>query len=345
MECSSDKCLKPENDRTVSCWLCLKFYHLKCSSSGVRARDADALADRQKFLQWTCISCRSVGIEFYKFFKNSKEEFDRISTEFLSLQEKFSDFGKLFTDFKKLNERVSSPPTSTIKRSTNKVGNVITQPNLATDSQAKNKINGSSQIVNSLSTIPSTSAVNAVNKATPVVVADHSQFLLNGVAENIIASPVHSIFVSPDKSENGVSPYSSLCVTSDLSQNTILPLPNVPTQTSCYTSPVAPRPLRTVPPYKNVFLSRLSSETTTEDIEYYVKSKLGINSLISAYKFKYSQPRAISSFRITVPDDLFQYTVDPKFWPIGTFVREYIYNGSRQKAVHLPIRDANVLKN
>lgn len=102
-------------------------------------------------------------------------------------------------------------------------------------------------------------------------------------------------------------------------------------------------PLRAIPPNKNVFVSRLASETTIDDVEYYIKSKLASNAVISVYKFVYSQPRSITSFKITVPDEIFNIIMHPDFWPVSTFVREY--KEKQRTAVHLPSREFNIPKN
>ena len=42
---------------------------------------------------------------------------------------------------------------------------------------------------------------------------------------------------------------------------------------------LVPKPLYTVPPKKTVFVSRLSNDTTPNDIDHYIKSKLGAKHL------------------------------------------------------------------
>ena len=65
----------------------------------------------------------------------------------------------------------------------------------------------------------------------------------------------------------------------------------------------------------------------------------------STYKFNYSQPRTITSFKITVPLNIFDTIVDPGFWPVSTLVREYQYKEHQRNAVHLPSRNPNAPKN
>lgn len=86
----------------------------------------------------------------------------------------------------------------------------------------------------------------------------------------------------------------------------------------------APRELRVIPPKKHVFVSRFAAETTVDDLNYYIKTKLNSNDEILTHKFSYSQPRSITSFKITVSSDIFNKIIDPRFWPDNTLVREYI---------------------
>ncbi|KNC34871.1 hypothetical protein FF38_11116 [Lucilia cuprina] len=51
MDCISRNCNISGDERMVFCWLCLGNYHLKCN--GLKARDADALSDKTKNIQWT----------------------------------------------------------------------------------------------------------------------------------------------------------------------------------------------------------------------------------------------------------------------------------------------------
>lgn len=114
MNCLSDSCNVTGTERMVTCWLCIGHCHLKCS--GLKNRDADALADSSKFLQWTCPKCRAIDIEFYKFFKSSKGDFEQLTRDFLSLQNKLLAFGELFNKFPILDKFVNLQQPSSPKR-------------------------------------------------------------------------------------------------------------------------------------------------------------------------------------------------------------------------------------
>lgn len=117
-----------------------------------------------------------------------------------------------------------------------------------------------------------------------------------------------------------------------------------------YASPMSPKsfdyvPLRAIPPKKAVFVSRLAFETSSEDINFFIKSKISMDAEISTYKFNYSQPREIASFKIIVPDQYFNMLLDPNFWPTNTFVREFTARQNSVSTARLPLRKTNVSKN
>lgn len=107
------------------------------------------------------------------------------------------------------------------------------------------------------------------------------------------------------------------------------------------------RELRIIPPKRSIFISRCASETTVEDIDYYIKTKLDSNSDSNAvfliHKFLYSQPRSITSFKITPPSDVFDQIFNPCFWPDNTLVREYVYkeNQRTNNSVRFPSVSSN----
>ena len=106
-------------------------------------------------------------------------------------------------------------------------------------------------------------------------------------------------------------------------------------------------PLRAIAPKKTIFISRLASDTSTDDVDYYLKSKIGPHADVLIHKFQYTQQRSIASFKLTISADLFQLVLDTNFWPENTLVREYIYR-ERQRLNNvgvLPQREQNVSKN
>lgn len=122
---------------------------------------------------------------------------------------------------------------------------------------------------------------------------------------------------------------------------------NVNTNINTENNLVPHNPLRAIPPKKTIFISRLASETTSDDVDYYIKSKIGQNADVLIHKFQFSEPRSISSFKITVPTGISNHLLDINFWPENTLVREYIYK-DRPRVNNvgvLPQRDQIVPKN
>ncbi|XP_037812258.1 uncharacterized protein LOC119604007 [Lucilia sericata] len=105
--------------------------------------------------------------------------------------------------------------------------------------------------------------------------------------------------------------------------------------------------LRVVLPKKTIFISRFAFDTSTDDIEYYIKTKLNREVDIIIHKFKYSQPRTIASFKVMVPSEIFDHLINPNFWPENALIREYIYRDNQRPSntAQLPSRSTILSKN
>lgn len=336
MECANVKCSKPDSDRMISCWLCLKYYHLKCSGSNLRARDADALADSQKFLNWTCVCCRNVGVEFYSLFKNSRDEFEKINQDFLSLQSKMAKFGELFSKYNDLDKFMNSLHNLSPKNKKN-VGSVATQCALPLASCSK--------IVSEMDAITSVATPNS-SKSLMSTGSGGSDLLI----EYSDRPPLLSTSC-PARSDKGeTTNYSNLLPVHNVinDNHTSISVPHITGLDNNEQTPHIrnnPKPLRAIPANKTIFVSRLATDTTVEDVEFYIKSKCDANLLSSVYKFVYSEPRIVSSFKITIPDELFKLVVSPGFWPTGTIVREFVFKERQRQSVRLPVTASNISKN
>ncbi|XP_065368733.1 uncharacterized protein LOC135961166 [Calliphora vicina] len=318
MECSNVNCQITGNDRMVSCWLCVGCYHLKCS--GLKARDADSLADTQKSLHWTCPNCKNISVEFYNLFKSSKDEFDKINKEFLLLQTKLIKYGELFTKYSNLEKFTSSANILSPKRKKTNSGSV---PPYITCSKAAGSTSSSDVDTN----FPPGNTNLNINPSFPV-------------EENVITSeiyprsPLESTTMNMMDINTGTT---FIPVTSAIQPVVIHPAQN---STNIH-------PLRVIPPKKTIFISRFAFDTSIDDIEYYIKTKLNLDVEMVIYKFKYSQPRTIASFKIMVPPEIFDHLIDPRFWPDNALIREYVYRDNQRSAntVHLPSRSTNFSKN
>lgn len=89
--------------------------------------------------------------------------------------------------------------------------------------------------------------------------------------------------------------------------------------------------LQGVPKRKLVFVSRLTSDTTVEDVRSYIGDylKLVDSTQLTIHKVLPKTTRLISSFIINIPPDHFNTIVDPKFWPDHCVVHEFVSSRSK----------------
>jgi len=83
-----------------------------------------------------------------------------------------------------------------------------------------------------------------------------------------------------------------------------------------------PKPLALVPLKKQIFVSRLSPDKTSSDVLSYIQDKTKADN-IKVEKFNFSYARDISSFKITVLNELFSIICSGDFWPDNMVVKEF----------------------
>lgn len=310
MTCSNENCNFTGAERMVSCWLCVEPFHLRCTG-GLKPRDADALSDVGKHLHWTCPRCRVIGVEFYNFFKNSRHEFNLINNDLVALQAKISKYGELFTKFENLDKFASSlHPSSPKRKKTLVISPVPPQTSLPLIPTPLNLID-----INAVSPLSSTTSIS------------------------VTAPPVESVtqaynFDSTNDPKRILRSSSRNTVNSDNAINSIDKVSNSHIS--------GPRKLTVVKPRRTIFVSRLARDTSTDDLLFYVKSKIDVDLDILCFKINADRNRSISSFRLIVPCDIFEKVVDPEFWPLGILVREYIYRENpRSNPISLPTNVRN----
>lgn len=289
MECINKSCTITGTDRMVSCWLCNGYCHLKCSG-GLKPRDADALLDKTKYLQWTCLNCRKIRVEFYNLFQGSRNEFEIIRRDFCALNDKLLKYGELFSKFSSLENFVSTSQSLSPKRK--KISE--NQPQLP----SIQKIIPSIQIIDTLATNASNSYQNEVMPETPI----QSSAPVNN--QQLSTSPIPTIISIPE---------------------TPVPMAvNEPSTSNAKISPKVPKNLQTIPPRRTIFASRFVKDTTIEDISSFLQTKFNIQNIenVTIYKIN-SRNRA--SFKIIVPEFLFDMIVNPEVWPKHAIIREFVY--------------------
>lgn len=311
MNCANSNCTITGNDRMVSCWLCLNFYHLKCC--GLKPRDADALSDDSKSLHWTCPDCKNIGIEFYNMFRSSKDEFNKIKNEFLVLQQKFNEFSNIFIKYPNLEKF-----TGCINQSVSpKRKKTQSSPHVALNSQLSLPKNNKTTNLNTENVFQDCSVTPVSNMSLPIYSSDR-------------ISPLSTNKLATNHTNNAASCSRSSTSTGETD--------NISNGNSTVGNGII-HPLKVIPPKKSIFISRLADETSAADIEFYIKHKLGGDLDIMVRKFKFSRPRSIASFKLMVPQEVFDRIINTNFWPPYVFIREFINNDDRKipRIAHLPL--------
>lgn len=316
MLCSKPKCgISCNKEPFISCWLCSTVFHARCV--GISARAADNLLEN-KGLRWCCHKCMVYDLKFFSFIKNSLVEVDNINNDLMLLTERFKKYKELFDNVSCLDnyfESLSISPKR--KKPTECITNPLPSNNPAFMGNPNCSTSQSSTI---------TSAPNIV--LNDVLTANKPMEILNANQMDVLNTPI-----------NVPSP---LNIASTSSNKFFSPL-NSPVYQK---SDNIPKNLKVVSKKKTIFAARFAAETTEDDVAYYVKEKLGADVEINVFKFKYFEKRSKSSFKVIVPEEVFDTVVNPNFWPDKAIIHEYVYRENVQSnIVHLPARSSVASKN
>lgn len=313
MSCTNKNCsVKSDDERMLSCWLCDCLSHIKCA--GIVARVADCI-DEDRGIRWCCSKCRKIEISFYRFFKSMQTEFSEMERDLLALTNRFSKFSKMFGEFPDLEKCANFPPQSSPKRRKS--------PRLAIPPI---NIDSSPCLieVNSPITVSSDSVTRAVSSGTASAVANEN--ILAPVKLTVSENVASSMPVAGNNS-NGIATDNSVVRPSS--------------------SDVQTRELTVVPARRTVFISRFSPEITVDDINFYLSSRVDDVKSISCFKLNSSLSGKLASFKLIVPDNLFEKLVNSNFWPAGALVKEFVHrtNFRRSNLASLPVSDKSASKN
>lgn len=323
MSCVNKNCsIKSNSERMLSCWLCDDICHIKCA--GIVARVADCLTE-DRGIRWCCTKCRKIEISFYRFFKSMQSEFSEMERDLSVLTYRFSKFTKMFAEFPDLEKCINSPSQSSPKR---KKSSKITIPPI--------NIN-SSPCLMEVNTPVSVSGNSVIQTDSGVVAPS----VTPGANDNILAPAILSVskIVASSLSVGADKSTSSLVQAGDngsnvaASNNSVV----VDLMRPC-SSGSQTRELTVIPVRRSVFISRFSPETTVDDINFYLSSRLDNTSSIACYKLNSSLSEKLASFKLFVPDNLFKKLVNSNFWPTGALVKEFVHrdNVRRSNLASLP---------
>ncbi|XP_075150846.1 uncharacterized protein LOC142224954 [Haematobia irritans] len=309
MDCLYEKCdVTNIHERSITCWLCEGHAHLKCA--GLNGRHFDKIVDRSNGLRWSCLKCRQLDIDFYKFFIETKRGFSEFNKEFCSLLERFRKFENMFKNFKfdsitSPKHKRPAPRNMVISDEAPLLGlpptpdlNGLFTPivdELPIQTEVLNlSLNGplSTMVVNE--DCPSNGAVTPLSQGPPTRIGN-------------VSTSIPSISVAPPSHDVGP-------VHGDL-------VPN-----SASANSLSDSDLVVVSPRKIVFLSRLANDTSVDRVCNYIRSMyVDFRSCdCNIIKLNNRQQRDISSFKIIVPLKMFDVLVDSSFWPPGLLVTEFI---------------------
>lgn len=308
MECVYKCNITNLNERVLTCWLCDKHGHLKCA--GFTGRHFDLITDRKNGLRWACINCRSLEVDFYRLFKESKIEIAAMKKDFNAVHTRLENFEKLFMNFEYVDGSPKRKKSSAIASGENLI--TLNSPSVAPPRKNLGTLHTENQLAPPALYSSVCSNVNPATASSPSVKTPVE---------------VQSSEVTPNNPQ--IPPSIIICAPE-----------NAPSTSNNDLIVVAPR--------KSIFVSRLHPSTSVDNISNYIKSKIQ-NVLDNDYnilKFNSSIPRDLSSFKITVHSKLYDLMLKDSFWPDGTLVKEFEFRKRRNfvKPITLP-SDSNVPKN
>lgn len=320
MECVAKKCTVTSSSDGcfITCWLCDGHAHIKCA--GFNGRCYDKIASKESGLRWSCWNCRQFDVDFYRLFKEAKNGFSNLNNDLGSLVSKVKIMEEMFINFTWPQNLVSSPR----RKKASGDGN--------SDKPITPNFDNLGRMF--FSPLPSSVPVVVTPLPNSVPTIDHSARECLDVGPISIPSAVSDIPTSSISNQvvcelDKANP--NIDVSLGARQVPVLSIDSTGTSVS---APSAQSSLSTsdtgnlvvVPPRKTIFISRLSPDTSVDKIVNFIKLNFSEfnDKDCKVFKFNYSEPRDISSFRIIVPRKVFDVLIEQSFWPEGVLVREFI---------------------
>lgn len=328
MECSAVKCLDSSpNACLFACYgPCGKFYHAKCVGSTTLFIEK---VDASKIAVWFCPDCRKISLSQLAFKMSSfKTDITKIKKGLDELCNNFNDAVSNLNNF-------SAPKFSVdISTSTDDLEEPHTPlPNV------------SSKTIDLL--VQSTSDISKHNKSKKKKQDTHS-------SEKRLC--LRSC-VGPTNNNNETTTVDLAVVSSRPSSvdNQITELPHIPKQVESVPEtinvnypPIEPFPIpkqvESVPKPKQIFVSRLKPDLTSNDIISHLTLNHNISNDLIIRCTKISKPNSfVSSFKMFVPPSQFDYLCSPNFWPSGTLLKEFVGSSKKKRVENSTVN--NVSKN
>lgn len=281
---------------SMACWLCDNVVHVKCV--GYSGLVADAIAKRTG-LNWCCESCREVECEMRMFMRQTRVGFTNLIGGFHKLNDQFSALNSQFNSLKLMAESPKRKKSTSCDLQLSKF-----LPLPSTDPPTTPLV---PQLI-SFATPVATTAAESIpirEPAPPTLVNAEVVSEVSTVVTRSRGKP------NPNKKISSAPPPTVGSPTLLGSKDNI---PNI--------TPLAPKPLVGVPPMKQIFVSRLAPDLTSDDVKAFIIAKIK-NANPKVEKFKFAYDRQIASFKINVPPSLFETICSPSFWPEHLVVKEF----------------------
>lgn len=120
-------------------------------------------------------------------------------------------------------------------------------------------------------------------------------------------------------------------------------VPPPPTRNTTQRANRKAKTLTVVPVKKVVFISRFALDTSSEDLDDYIRSKIDGDFYLKTVKMRLPSTATRSSFKVIVQPEIFDKLIDPNFWPPKAFVKEFV--DRVDNLARLPARHSNLPKN
>lgn len=340
--CNSTNCNDKNSVLFLNCsGICDKVFHPKCI--GLTQNFADKISCASSGIHWYCVDCRQISLSALSFkLSLMGQEFSKLTSKFLEVSSKFSALHDMFS-------KLSDFPNTFFEDSSSAASSPKAQKPYASasfvSSQYRNDISMSvpdlsclsvldSRIPNSMEVVEAASCPKPLNPAPFVNVRNRKGFKANtpspsfitlrkrkgvtiSVPDQINSDDPSSVSLEPINPSNCKSPRNTR-ISGGLNESTLL---------------------QAIPPSKTLFVSKLIKTVTPDDVLNHIRRQIAISDSLTNFNlehircYKISNKNSyVSSFKISVPFDIFSYLLSPSVWPAHTFVKEFVPKNLRIRA-------------
>ena len=271
----------------------------------------------------------STGMLF-KRIENMKQSIKHMNAEFIKLQELFINHTKLFDDFVKHNE-TSSTETSSTETSSIETSSTCRITRSVKAAKIKKVASTQSTPPNEVTVIDNISMNYNDNNKNKNKNKNNSNNIDKGKAKT--KSNDKNIVINDDNSNSNNNNNNNNNNNDNNNNNNNINnnnnnndnnSDNVNANNNRITKANRNCKLLVVKPLKAIFLSRLHPSTTSEDIISHIKESTCSDLLFECISLKGRHQTRVASFKLIVPDELFDILLSSDFWPPGIVIHEFV---------------------